>query len=160
MAGDGAAARERLVGARYPDQLHPARNHRPGRSNLEPLAQPHVDLSFQRSPQRLVISIDYLCLLHLYLLLVASLSTRIAVSLARAPSDPPFGTTIGNRDQLLQTSGGNLDQFAAQQSDCLPVVWRQRPSRRLLHDLDCARRILLPLEHQNSRVARLHLSTT
>jgi len=69
----------------------------------------------------------------LYLLLVASISTRVAISLANPASDSSFGAPTRDCHQLLQTSRGDLDQFDPEQCDCVPFIRRQPSRSRLLH---------------------------
>ena len=147
MACHETSARECVVGPDYSHQLRSARHHHAGRSNLESLAKPRLDFRSEEPLQRLVSCTDHLSLLHLYLLLVASVSTRVAISLANASSDSPFGAPTRDCHQFLQTSRGDLDQFDSEQCDCLSLIRRQPSHSGLLHDPHCHRRIFLSLEY-------------
>jgi len=74
MAGHGATTRQRVVGPSASYQLNTTRDHDSRWTNLESLARARVDLSSEKPLQRLVLGVDHLSLLHVYLLLVASVS--------------------------------------------------------------------------------------
>src|SRR6266436_2699719 len=74
VASDGIASRQCVVGKNHSHQFDSARHYGACWSNVESLAGSRVDLSSQRPFQRLALSAHRLFLLHVRLLLVASVS--------------------------------------------------------------------------------------
>src|ERR1700745_4401295 len=80
--------------------------------------------------------------------------------MANVTSNSPFGSSTGNRYQLLQTSGRNFNQFHPGQFDCVSIVWCQHPRRWLLHRSHRSRGILLSLEYQDTLVDWFYFPAT
>src|SRR5437762_3384417 len=111
VAGHGTAPRSGLVGQSRPDQFDPAWHHRARGADMESMGKWSFSFSSERPLRELDFGTHSLSFFHVCLLLVASLPPRIAISLANTAPDPSFRPPLGDCDQLLQTSGRNLDQF-------------------------------------------------
>src|SRR2546423_3569338 len=155
LAGHGTATGPGVVAAGPLDQRHSIRNHGAGRRDLEPLARWRVALSPAWLSTRVGIGSGRLHLLDFRLLLVASLSPRVAISLADPAPDSPLGASARNPDEFLQTPGRDLAEFHYQHSDCLHALRLRRSDRWLLHAAHRGPRILLSLEYQNAAMDRL-----
>ena len=134
LASHGAAARPRLVATGPSHQRHSTGHHAARRPDVESLARAPLVISSRRASRAVELGFHRLCFLHLCLLLVASVSPRIAIPLADLASDPSFRAPVGNPDELLQASGRDLDQLAPQQFDrvslCSAAAWKRPATTR------------------------------